>query len=125
MSRRHGRGERKDLETAERQVRKAVSGQAEIARQGDRLGGLERQRIDAEAAQRRLAHFEKALEVRDWRAELARVEAELAALPEVLDRLNGPEMDQLEQREMELEEKRDQTQSRLMALKMQVSSQHR
>jgi len=108
VSRRHGRGERKDLETAERQVRKAVSGQAEIARQGDRLGGLERQRIDAEAAQRRLAHFEKALEVRDWRAELARVEAELAALPEVLDRLNGPEMDQLEQRERELEEKRDQ-----------------
>jgi uncharacterized protein YhaN len=115
---RHGRRERDELGQAEGQLRQAGSGQAEIARQEDRLADLEGACTEAEAARHRLAQFEKALELHDWRAELAQVEAELAALPEALDRLTGGEMEQLEQRQGELDEKglqRRETESELGA----------
>jgi len=105
---RHGRKERGELDQAERNVRTDEARQAEIARSQEQLAGLEAAAAEAEAAQHRLAHFERALEVHDSRAELAQVEAALEALPEALERLTGGELEQLEQRETELEEKRRQ-----------------
>lgn len=103
---RHGYQQRSDLGEAEREVRKAALRQAELAGREDRLADLERERDAAEGAQHRRVHFDRALEVRDARADLAQVEADLEALPEALERLTGDELAQLEQRQKELEEKR-------------------
>jgi DNA repair exonuclease SbcCD ATPase subunit len=102
---RTGRKEQSDLAQAERELRHASSRQGEIARDEDRLAGLERKAGEAGSAQHRLVHFENALEVHHLRAELAQVEEDLAALPAALERLGGDELSQLEQRERELEEK--------------------
>jgi energy-coupling factor transporter ATP-binding protein EcfA2 len=103
---RHGRKERGEFDQAEINVRKSSARQAEIGRREERLADLERERVEAEAAQQRLTHFDRALEVHDLRDGLSEVETELSALPEALGRLTGAEMGQLEERERELEEKR-------------------
>ncbi len=105
---RHGRKEQGELDRAERKVRSDSARQAGIAQSEEQLAGLERAAAEAEAAQHRLAHFDRALEVHAWRAKLVQVEAALEALPEALERLTGGEMEQLEQRETELEEKHNQ-----------------
>jgi exonuclease SbcC len=102
---RHGRKERGELDQAERNVRTAGARQAGIAQSEEQLADLERAAAEAEAAQHRLAQFERVLEVHAWRARLAQVEAALEALPEALGDLTGGELEQLEQRETELEEK--------------------
>lgn len=102
---RAGRNEQRRLDEAEGEVRLAESRQVELERREVGLADLEARADAAEASRRRLAYFETALEVLGLRDQLGRVESELAALPDALASLSGSELEQLEQREPEIEKK--------------------
>ena len=105
---RFGRKERGALDDVSREVRQVEARQVELANREAELTTLEGQVADAERAQQRLPHFDTARELHALRSERDQVAGELAALPQALEQLSGRELEQVEQREGELEEKRRQ-----------------
>ena len=105
---RHGRKEQRAFDQAEQALRKAVGAQEQLADRETRLERLDLERAEAESAQRRLGHFERALELDQLRSEHTAVELELSALPPALSKLAGDELSQLDDRASELHEKRSQ-----------------
>ena len=106
IKRNHGNAQRKKLNEADAAINRANRGQEELRGREDQLTDLEVRADAAASARQRQPHFETALELR--RASSGRVEVErsLEQLPDGLQRLTGGEVEQLDQRERELESKR-------------------
>ena len=108
IKRQPGRAERKKLDDAKMEIQRANQLQADLQRREDRLAELEAQVDVAAAAHLRRPHFATALELQRLRAERDDASRALDQLPSGLERLSGGEPDQLDQREGELEAKRQQ-----------------
>ena len=106
---RHGRRELNEFDECGRGVREASGRQAKLARREDRLDALEAELDQADAAGRRVAHLDRALDLAQRRAPLASIDRELTALPAALAQLTGRESDEareLEQQTRRLAERR-------------------
>lgn len=103
ISGRFGRNERARLDTVDREIKRAEGVQADLRRREEEVAELEARKQAALAAGRRLKHFERALELQEIRSRVDEIERSLAGLPDGLDRLQGGELSQLDQRGEELE----------------------
>ncbi len=108
IKRHHGNSQRKKLDAADMAIRRAKDTQADLRRREDRLAELKTGVEVAAAAHRRKPHFETALELLQLRAARDDKTRALDQLPEGLERLTGGESDQLDQRDGELDSKRQQ-----------------
>ncbi len=101
-----GRKERKQLDHAESKIRDGEREQRQLVGQEASLGELQAKLSVARDAQRNLKGIDKALDLENSNADLSEKHLELKRMPAVLGRLSGHELDQLKERETELENKR-------------------
>ncbi len=102
------RGRSASFEQASRAVREARRLQNELAREEDSLAEREEERSQAQVAQRRLAAFECAVEVRNLRSALDDVRGLLDELPAVLGQLHGDELGRADKLDESLRRRRGQ-----------------
>jgi len=96
------RQERSRFNNAEQEAVRAENEQAGLQERADQLKGMKRQLQEAEDAAHRLPHIERAVGLAGRRDELARVEDQLAAMPDALAELGGSELEEVEQRQQEV-----------------------
>ena len=96
------RRERMQFNNAEQEVLRAKNEQAGLQKRVDKLEGMKRQLQDAEDAAERLPHIKRAMMLAGRRDAMARVEHQLADMPDALAKLAGSEHKEVEQRQQEV-----------------------
>ena len=91
-----GQTEAREVSSAESDLRRRQGRYRELQHDEERLGPLERELDEAQAADREAALVERALQLLGKRRERSDLERRLAALPSGLERLSGSEAETLE-----------------------------
>ncbi|WP_227357545.1 AAA family ATPase [Haladaptatus salinisoli] len=99
-----GKGVVKDAEQAVEDLRDAQSNVSTLRRKQDQLARLRDDLEDARRAKERVELLEQAISYVEARDKLEAAEAELEAFPEVLERVNGDEADEVVKLEEQLQE---------------------
>ena len=100
-----GRKERKRLDDAAAKIREGERKQRQLIDDEAGLGRLEAQLLLAREAHSDVRAIDEALALANWSADLSDKNAELAEMPAVIGKLSGHELDQLKEKEEELEKK--------------------
>ncbi len=90
------RRQRRDFGSASDEVQKAAVRHANLQRRADELASLRRQLHEAEDAARRVVFVERAIGLARRREELAGIIGRIEALPRVLAKLTGKEVEEVE-----------------------------
>ncbi|MBW2446971.1 MAG: hypothetical protein JRG83_13710 [Deltaproteobacteria bacterium] len=98
---------RSRLTDRDREISQAQGSQADLLRRENALSEIERKAEEAEEAQRRVVHVERAVALATLRQELADASGELDGLPEVLAGLTGRELDEVAKGEDDLSAKQE------------------
>lgn len=96
-----------EFEKARRHLVDVDKNQQNLSERKDGLGKLQKEREEAQSAQRKAELIEKLLNIRELEAKREEKQAERQQLPEVLDRLTGEEADQMKRVEEQWRRKND------------------